>query len=259
VSGGTGVAIDVTETVRAQREAEQARQVAIDLARLRSDFVASVSHELRTPLTSIIGYGEMLQAHWAEFDDAQRLDRLGRIVASANRQKRLVDDLLLLTRLDSELAPAQLVPVSIAAMVERVATELAGAYPGQHIDSHGAADLEACADPDWAVKILANLFDNAAKYSEEGSRFEVSWSLEGDSVVIRVRDEGSGIPEDGRAQLFTRFGRVAGSRIRSGHVGTGLGLYLGRRLAGAMGGDLSLESSGRTGSVFCLRLPAATS
>ena len=78
-------------------------------------------------------------------------------------------------------------------------------------------------------------------------------------MAIRVRNEGPGIPEHGRAVLFTRFGRVPGSQIRAGRFGTGLGLYLGRRFAEAMGGRLDLESTGPCGTVFCLRLPAAAS
>lgn len=73
--------------------------------------------------------------------------------------------------------------------------------------------------------------------------------------VIRVRDHGPGIQEAGRDTLFTRFGRMPGSHVRAGHVGTGLGLYLGRHLAEAMDGELTLESTGPGGSTFALRLP----
>jgi CheY-like chemotaxis protein len=80
--------------------------------------------------------------------------------------------------------------------------------------------------------------------------------VEDGQVVVRVRDRGPGIPEAGRAQLFTRFGRLEGSQMRAGRSGTGLGLYLSRMLARAMEGDLALESSGAAGSTFLLRLPA---
>jgi PAS domain S-box-containing protein len=253
--GGTGVAVDVTATEQARRAAERAHDAALELARLRTDFVASVSHELRTPLTSIVGYGELLQAHWDQFDESQRRDRLGRMVLAANRQIRLVEDLLLLTRLDNDLTP-QTVLFDIAQAARRVSAELIGTYPGQRLDLTGEAELFVRADADWTLQILANLFDNAAKYSPDGSPIGVCWGVEGGAVVVRVQDAGCGIPNESQDQLFTRFGRISGSRIRAGHVGTGLGLHLGRRFARVMGGELSLERSGPTGSVFQLQLPA---
>jgi two-component system sensor histidine kinase KdpD len=121
----------------------------------------------------------------------------------------------------------------------------------------GPADVRVNADPDRALQILVNLLDNAAKYSAEGSPIAITWELELEMVVFRVHDEGAGIPDEARSQLFGRFGRIPGSRIRSGRVGTGLGLYLGRRLARSMGGDLDLEASSPSGSVFRLSLPAS--
>jgi signal transduction histidine kinase len=101
------------------------------------------------------------------------------------------------------------------------------------------------------------MMDNAAKYSPEGSPIIVWWGPEDDNGSLRVLDRGPGVPPHGRELLFSRFGRVPGSRMRAGRVGTGLGLYLGRGLAKAMGGDLDLESTGGEGSTFRLRLPLA--
>jgi signal transduction histidine kinase len=178
------------------------------------------------------------------------------MVLSANRQMHLVEDLLMLTRLDNDLTAPRLVPINLASVVRRVAAELEGTYPGQRIDLDGSSDLHALADPDRTTQVLANLMDNAAKYSPEGSAIGVAWRREGAMVIVCVRDEGSGIPEESIVRLFKRFGRIPGSRIRSGHVGTGLGLYLGRQLARAMGGELDLESTGQSGSTFRVRLPA---
>jgi signal transduction histidine kinase len=108
------------------------------------------------------------------------------------------------------------------------------------------------------MQVLANLLDNAAKYSPEDSPITVNWAVEDQMVALRVIDRGSGVPEEGRDQLFSRFGRLTGSRIRAGRVGTGLGLYLSRRLAIAMGGDIDLEATGSSGSTFRVRLPIAT-
>jgi two-component system sensor histidine kinase KdpD len=248
----------VTQALRNARlyMAEQQRaHAAEELARLRSDFVAAVSHELRTPLAAIIGYAELLQARWHRLGDAQRLERLGHIVVSANRQQRLIEDLLLLSQVENTGLDPLSAAMAIAAVVEQAAMEVQGSYPGQRIDLHGPADLSAWADPARTIQIVVNLLDNAAKYSPEGSTITVCWVLEGDRVVVRVRDQGAGVPAQGREYLFTRFGRVAGTRARAGRIGTGLGLFLGRQLAQAMGGDLDLETTGPKGSTFRLRLP----
>jgi two-component system OmpR family sensor kinase len=85
----------------------------------------------------------------------------------------------------------------------------------------------------------------------------MSWDTEDNLAVLHVRDHGQGIPPEGRQYLFKRFGRVPGSQMRAGHIGTGLGLFLGRQLARAMGGELDLEATGPTGSTFRLELPNA--
>ncbi|HVA91227.1 MAG TPA: GAF domain-containing sensor histidine kinase [Chloroflexota bacterium] len=257
VTGMIVVSIDVTERAREQADAEGARRAAEDLARLRSDFVAAASHELRTPLAAIIGYTELLTTHWDRFDDAQRLERLRRIAVSAERQHRLVNDLVLAGLLDREHFTISTESLSLINLARHAADEVRASYRGQRIDLEGPDDLWMLADAGRAAQVLANLVDNAAKYSPEETKITLSWGAESGYAVVRVRDQGTGIPEDGRDHIFTRFGRVAGSRSRSGRVGTGLGLYLGRRLAEIMGGDLVLETTGARGSTFRLRLPLA--
>ncbi len=263
--GGTGdpqyviaQVLDISDHKQVEGALEKAKAAAQELAGLQSDFVARVSHELRTPLTAIIGFGELLQVHWGEFSEALRLERINQIVAAANRQRRLVEDLLLVSRLDATSLITQSASAYLATLLRQVVAELQVSYPGQHVIAEGAADLRVWVDAARASQVLTNLLDNAAKYSPEGSAIAVSWGPEGKQAVVRVRDHGPGIPESGREQLFTRFGRVVGSRIRAGHVGTGLGLYISRGLAEAMGGDLDLEDTGPQGSTFRLRLPVAT-
>ena len=239
-------------------QAEQQRARAAEaLVRLRDGFVASISHELRTPLTAIIGYGELLEAHWEKFDDAQRRKRISSIVAAANRLQRLVADLLLLNQLETEVLVPHCHPVLLAPLIRQAVEEVQGSYAGQIVELDGPETARVNADPDRTLQILANLTDNAAKYSAEGCAIVITWEIAGSDVVLRVRDTGPGIPDKGGEHLFTRFGRVPNSKVRAGHVGTGLGLYLGRLLARAMLGDLELEATGPQGSVFCLRLPQA--
>jgi signal transduction histidine kinase len=235
---------------------EQARaQAAEDLARMRGDFVASVSHELRTPLTAIVGYAELLEVRWSAMSEDARLEHVRRIVWSANRQMRLVQDLLLISRLDLQALSLDCTPADLQALVGLAVTEVQGSYRGQQIQTTGPAGILVRADTARLVQILVNLLDNAAKYSPEGTQIEVGWESTVSQAVVRVRDHGPGIPAEGRSRLFARFGKIAASRIRAGRVGTGLGLFLGRQLARAMAGDLDLESTGPEGSTFCLRLP----
>jgi signal transduction histidine kinase len=178
-----------------------------------------------------------------------------RIVLAANRLKRLIDDLLRVSTIDAAATDFASQPVRAMDVTARAIEVVNASYANQTIDAVGPAGITALADVSRVEQILINLLDNAAKYSNEGSPIEITWAREDEQVAIRVRDHGPGIPEAGLSILFTRFGRVAGSRMRAGRVGTGLGLHLGRQYAEAMGGTLDLESAGRDGCMFCLRLP----
>jgi len=240
--------VDVTQRIEAQAAAER-------LSDLRSDFLAAVSHELRTPLTAIIGYSEVLLGRWEQLEDVGRKGHVRRIAQAAERQQRLVEDLLLVSTIDAQHLDVHLERVDVAALLEQAVANLPAVYVGQIVQRDGPGGLAILADAQRTLQIVSSLLDNAAKYSEDGRPIEVTWQSEAATAVIRVRDHGCGVPDSERSQLFRRFGRVPGSRMRAGRVGTGLGLFLGRQLAQAMGGDLDLESTGSDGSTFCLHLP----
>jgi signal transduction histidine kinase len=176
---------------------------------------------------------------------------------AANRQLRLVEDLLLVTALNNKPPQSQSELILIAPLAHQAAEEVSANYQDQHIAISGPTDIAVRADPTRVLQILTNLLDNAAKYSPEGRDIRMSWDTEDNLAVLHVRDHGQGIPPEGRQYLFKRFGRVPGSQMRAGHIGTGLGLFLGRQLARAMGGELDLEATGPTGSTFRLELPNA--
>jgi PAS domain S-box-containing protein len=257
VVGLVGISRDITELKRAEGVLARQAAAAEELAELRSSFVATVSHELRSPLTAIVGYAELLEAQWRRLDDPDRLKMIHRIVTSANRQQRLIEELILLSRLESGPVVAVPEPVMLDRLVRRAVEEIRTSFQGQAFDLTGPADLLVLADPDRALQILLNLIDNAAKYSPEGFPIHVSLSQNSAQADVRVRDFGAGVSERGRERLFTRFGRLPGSRIRAGRVGTGLGLYLARGFARAMRGEVDLESTGLGGSTFRLSLPLA--
>lgn len=256
ITGVMSVAVDVTARERALREAHQAHEAAARLSQARSDFLAAVSHELRTPLTAVVGYAELLLSRWDRTDDGKRRDHIARIVTAATRQQQMVEDLLLLNQVESNALTIAHETLELPPLVQRAVARMEAFYPGQHISLHGSP-LRVIGDDDRLPQVVANLLDNAAKSSPKGGTITVTWEEEGLCATLRVYDQGPGIPEEWHEYIFTRFGRVPGSRNRAGRVGTGLGLYLSRQLAQLMDGDLDIESSGPAGSVFRLRLPLA--
>jgi PAS domain S-box-containing protein len=215
--GGREVVLSINRDVT---ERAQALQAAEALARMRADFLSSISHELRTPLTAALGFAELLQARWDTLRDMERRERVDRIVMATRRQHHLVDQLLEVVRLDNDVIRVRQDELVVGRLTEEAAEEVCVTYKGAHVQFEGSQTLGVRGDAGRIVQILSNLIDNALKYSPEGSAVRVWWEAAGDTVLMRVRDFGQGIPEEGRALLFTRFGRVPGSAIRAGRVGT---------------------------------------
>jgi signal transduction histidine kinase len=236
-------------------EEQQRAKAAEEFAQLQTDFLGAVSHELLSPITATQGLAQLLRNQWSAMDEEHRDRLLEGIASAARRQQRLVQDLLDVSRAEAEGFSCERASFALRPVLERAVAEVQDRYHSQRVELHGSDEVAAEGDAERTQQILVNLLDNAAKYSPEGSPVLVSWSVEDEWVVVRVRDYGLGIPEAGREQLFTRFGRLAGSATRAGRSGTGLGLYLSRLLARAMGGELDLERTGLQGSTFRLLLP----
>jgi PAS domain S-box-containing protein len=231
-----------------------------ELERLRGDFVARVSHELRTPLTPIRGFASILLRRGESLDKAQRREALERIVERADHLGSLVEDLLLVTRIDRrDLAglvhprPTPLVPV-----LEQVVADLRAERPERSVTVHVASGTgDALADPGRVRQILEVLLDNACRYSPDDTPVEVELDQHGDDICLRVIDHGPGVPRDQREAVFEQFHRLE-DPLTMRTSGVGLGLFIGRRLAEAMHGTLAAEDPGTgAGAVFVLRVPAA--
>jgi two-component system sensor histidine kinase SenX3 len=220
---------------------------------VRRDFVANVSHELKTPIGALEVLAETLVA---EDDPAVTGPLAERIVKEAERLARIVDDLLSLSLIETQEAPPrELVPLEV--LVEDAADQLrpAAAAAGINLQVHpGVTGALVSCDRRQMVSAIANLIDNAVKYSEQGSPVTVSTAMLGDLAEVSVRDAGIGIPSRDLERIFERFYRVDQARSRD-TGGTGLGLSIVRHVARAHGGDVNVESVEGQGSTFRFVVP----
>ena len=237
------VAHDTTQSVRYQE--------------LRKEFVANVSHELRTPLTVIKGFVETLR-DGAMHDPAIAPDYLAKIERHTNQLTNLVNDLLELSRLESQPDLPRRVSVDLAAVARKTIDLLMPAAQAkqQALELSVPAHLPlVLGNPDYLERAIANLIDNAIKYTPEGGRIDVTASANGAGVTLEVADNGIGIPPDDIPRIFERFYRVDRSRSRE-MGGTGLGLSIVKHIIQVHGGSMDVLSTPGHGSTFRFRLPA---
>lgn len=228
--------------------------------REQAEFISTASHEMRTPVAAIEGYlGLSLNPQTATIDDKARM-YLGKAQESAKHLGRLFQDLLDVSRVeDGRLANNPSV-IDVTTYVHNVLDDFSGQFAEKGLSvkfvpdvSHVAPVFYATVDRDHLHEVVANLFTNALKYTKEGT---VSVDVTGDTdhIYIMVKDSGIGIPAEDIPHLFQKFYRVDNSDTRE-IGGTGLGLYLSRRLSEAMGGHLTVQSVYGEGSTFTVELP----
>ena len=229
------------------------------LETMRQDLVATVSHELRTPLAAIYGAALTLRRDDVSLEDAMR-DTLLRVIAEESaRLGEIVNDLLLASQLDSGKLHVQIEPCDPLEIV-RSEVEAARAHAPETVE----LELDApeglpvvSADPSQLRQVVANLIDNAIKYSPEGGPVRVSLSPDSGAVRLAVSDSGIGIPPDERRRIFEKFYRLDPDMAR-GIGGTGLGLYISRELVRRVNGRILVEPNDARGSIFIVEIPAAS-
>ena len=222
------------------------------LDRAASDLISTVSHEIRSPLTSVKGFTSTLLSKWDRFSDEQKRVMLQTINYDADRVTRLLGDLLDVSRLEAgrlELKRQEVDLVAIA--TDAVARLRLNAEEHRLEVSFPEGFPKITADPGRIEQVLINLIENAIKYATPGA-VTVSGEDAGDHVVVRVADEGEGIDPDHLPNIFLKFYRRGSGERRTG---TGLGLYICRGIVQAHDGELIVERSDPTGTVFAVRLP----
>jgi two-component system OmpR family sensor kinase len=221
--------------------------------RLRQ-FLSDASHELRTPLASIRGYAELHRMGATE-DAAGTELAMRRIEAESKRMGVLVEDLLMLARLDEE-PELRRQPVDLAALARDAGEDARAIAPARTISVDAAGSAVVWGDPHQLRQVLANLTRNALVHTPARTPIELSVEQDGESVTIRVRDHGPGLPAESRESMFDRFWRAEGGRER-GKAGAGLGLAIAHGVLEAHGGQIEAHDAPGGGALFVVRLPKA--
>lgn len=226
------------------------------LERVRRDFVANASHELRTPLTVITGYLDTLAD-----DDSDSMAQWRRPIQEMNRQatrmRQILEDLLLLSRLDAQPDPATDTAVDVAALVAEICQDSRFVADGEvNVDCSTATTVGVRGNRAELHSAVSNLVQNAVKYSDSDAQVAIHWLRDGEDACLDVVDSGIGIPAEHIPRLTERFYRVDTSRSRS-RGGTGLGLAIVRHALQRHDATLEITSQVGEGSRFRCRFPAS--
>jgi two-component system phosphate regulon sensor histidine kinase PhoR len=241
---GQGLKLVLTQDITERERAEL----------MRRNFVANVSHEIRTPLTVLTGFVETLSS--LPLSDAERKRVLLLMTAQARRMQDLVADLLTLAQLEGSPRPPADRWVQVAKLMERARADARALSAGRHVLAfEGGEGAQLAGNESELQSALNNLVVNAVRYTPDGGRIEVQWTLADDGWgALRVSDTGIGIAREHLARLTERFYRVDGSRSRD-TGGTGLGLSIAKHVVQRHGGEIDIQSEPGKGSSFRLLLP----
>ena len=240
----------IEEAFEEQRAALAAKEQSE--ARLRQ-FVADASHELRTPLTTLRGYVDLYRTGALSHGD--ELDRaMTRIGTESSRMASLVEDLLLLARLDQG-RPLRREPVELSRLVDDAATDARALEPGRPLTEHVQPELWVTGDEDRLRQVVANLMANVRTHTPPGTPMEVSLEASDGTCRLEVVDRGPGVPEATAERIFDRFYRGDPGRSRD-RGGTGLGLPIAKAIVEAHGGTIELRTTPGGGATFAVWLPA---
>jgi signal transduction histidine kinase len=244
------LALLLREEERLRRELDLRNERLLELDRMKDGFVASVSHELRTPLTSIRGFTTTMTERWAQLTEDDKLAFLHTIDTQAKRLNRLVDTVLLLSRIQAGRMTSVREPIDVADPARDAVEEL-GLDVTIEVSGETAAMIEA--DPDHVYQIFVNLLVNARRYGAPPIRIRIE--SDDRDVTVRVSDEGEGVPDEFVPHLFDDFTQAP----HTGRAqGSGLGLAIVKGLVEAAGGEVWYERRQPRGACFVVRLRRRT-
>jgi signal transduction histidine kinase len=250
------LAATAVQNIRAYEAEHQTVEELRRLSALRADFVSLVSHELRSPMAAVIGAARTLQERWRNLAPEQREAFLALIADETNRLAILIGDVLHSSQIEAGTFSYSFSDVDLGRLVEDAVATASIGQDEVHVKASVSSGLPHIhGDRERLRQVLANLIENAIKYSPSGGEVEVRAQPDNGKVRISVTDRGPGIPRDQQRLIFEKFGRAdvpGGSK-----PGTGLGLFIARSIAEAHGGTIEVRSSPDAGSTFTLTLSAS--
>jgi two-component system phosphate regulon sensor histidine kinase PhoR len=229
----------------------------------RRDFVANVSHELRTPVSIIKGFADSILNDYETLNDSRRKDFLSKIQKNAERLNSLVEELLLLAKLEKPEATIQKEDLDLCELVKNIREDFClqqkGTAPPINL-KFPVNPVTISADPEKLVRVFENLLHNATIHAEGLTKIVVKIEEPAGQnfIICEIEDDGNGVSQEDQTMLFERFYRVDKGRSRQ-KGGTGLGLSIGREIIEAHGGEISVRSQKGEGTIFSLKLPRQTS
>ena len=252
-----GSTIDITKTKNSEKSLIEAKVIAENAARLKSEFLATVSHELRTPLNSIIGFSQILSKNKSGNLNDKEKKYTSNILNSGKHLLELINDILDLSKIQANKAELYIVTVDVNEICEAVKPLIQSLMIRKNLSFEcilDYTDTEIKADKTKLIQIMHNLIGNAVKFTPENGSISVNMKRIGNDFYISVIDTGIGIPADSKKKIFENFKQADSSNTRQ-YEGTGLGLALVKAYVEMHGGKIWVESELGKGSTFTFTIP----
>lgn len=245
----------IADTIMEMSKAVKESMKQIEFEKMvRQEFFSNASHELKTPLTSVRGYIELLENDMVT-DDKQRKEFLSRIKKETQNMTNLINDILMISRLETKEAEVVLSELQICPLVDEVCTSLEPLAKQCDVTIEmNCKPLTITANLQHMKELFTNLMNNAIKYNKPGGKVTVTVTSEADEIIIIVEDTGIGIPEESKQRVFERFYRVDKGRSKK-IGGTGLGLSIVKHIVNYYNGVIELDTKLNKGSKFTVHLP----
>lgn len=244
---------------KATAELREANERLRQLDQLKDDFIATVSHELRTPLTSIRSFSEIL-LDTPDLEPEERAHFLQIVVRESERLTRLINDFLDLSKIESGRMEWHVIDCALHEIITDAVAATSGLFAEKRIRLSQALapdDSSVRCDKDRMIQVMINLLSNASKFVPDGNgQVYIALDRNDGAFVVRVEDNGPGVPESYREAIFEKF-RQVGSTLKDKPKGTGLGLTISRQIVEHFGGRIWAEEAKLGGAAICFTLPAA--